>query len=87
MTNEIKTWQARMQEVYGRDTRGFKPDEYMCAEIAELRAKVESLAADAGRYKEVRTWSPRKFTDVWELNIAGKGAFDDLVDSMAKEKT
>lgn len=43
MSTNIKTWQERMQEVYGQDTRGFKPDSYMLAEIAELRATLEEF--------------------------------------------
>lgn len=38
MSTDIKTWQERMQAIYGLDTRGFKPDSYMLAEIVELRA-------------------------------------------------
>lgn len=46
MSANIKTWQARMQEVYGLDSRGFKPDEYMMAEIADLRAALDTDRRD-----------------------------------------
>ncbi len=50
MTNEIKTWQQRQFEHFSAEVFSMKDDsEFMEQEIAELRAKVESLAADAER--------------------------------------
>lgn len=47
MTNEITPWEERVLlcPTHNEITAAME------AEIAELRAKVESLAADAGRYK------------------------------------
>jgi len=49
MTNEIKTWAERMFAEYGHDARNWKPDEYMIAEINELRAALAapSIASSA----------------------------------------
>lgn len=71
MANEIKTWQERLLEQepgaerYSDITQSLISSSHMKAEIAELRAKVESLAAameavlEAGeewaRYVEVDT--------------------------------
>lgn len=53
---------------------------YTAPVAAPSIAAPTEVERDAARYKEVRTWSARKFTDIWELNIAGKGAFDGFVD-------
>lgn len=57
MNNEIKTWQERLEKHNStnhvfKKKRGLLWDapDAMLAEIAELRAKVESLAADAERF-------------------------------------
>ncbi len=42
----IKTWQERMYEAYGNHAYGYKPDECMKAEIAELRAALASSATN-----------------------------------------
>lgn len=57
MTNEIKKWQERVEPSIYADfvKRGYgMVHAAMFAEIAELRAKVESLAADVERYRWLR---------------------------------
>lgn len=53
MNNEIKTWQDRMSESGKRECASLAID-CMEAEITELRARIESLAADAERYQWLR---------------------------------
>lgn len=61
MTNEIKTWKQRFDEWRSPVFRGLPIDDseayiatrHLLAEIAELRAKVESLAADAERLEKL----------------------------------
>lgn len=63
MTNEIKKWEERFHADEGNDPMTM----HMEREIAELRAKVESLAADAERYRYIRNLSmPACF---WPLPI------------------
>lgn len=38
------------------------------------------------RYELVRTLNPCDFTALWKRNVAGEGAFDDLVDKMIEER-
>jgi len=77
MNNEIKTWQERFN--IGMGTIEFCTTQ----EIAELRAKVESLAADAERYKKLRNAAYLSF----DFDITKRGIdLDVQVDTMAKEK-
>ena len=36
----------------------------------------------AQRYEKVRCLNPRQFKELWDRNIRGEGAFDDLVDRL-----
>jgi len=62
MNNEIKTWQDRVRDKVHSSFRDTLTDDElsiigtkeMLAEIAELRARIESLAADAERYRWLR---------------------------------
>lgn len=95
MTNEIKTWQERVEPSIYADfvKRGYgMVHAAMFAEIAELRAKVESLAADAERYKTARLKSEQFYfayrnPDMRHAfsQVNGK-EMDKVIDAMAKEK-
>jgi hypothetical protein len=85
MNNEIKTHQERLRE------HGFVSHEHNCelyrAEIAELRARIESLAADAERYKWLRdvgdsTWEPMSK----RIHAGGMGIDAAIDAAIAKEK-
>lgn len=43
-------------------------------ELAELRLAKR-------RYEKIRRMSPRQFSDLWSVGIAGEAHFDDLVDN------
>ncbi len=69
-----------------------RPGMSMFATVADyMAAKAEYDAArpstnqqamlDAARYHYVRTLNPRQFAELCTRNIAGEGAFDDLVDA------
>lgn len=65
MTNEIKTWIHRAGPEYNDSAEKTIHERFMEAEIAELRAKVESLAADAERWNWISHYfaSPREDWD------------------------
>ena len=46
-----------------------------------LRGLLSAKQAEA-RYEKLRTLNSREFADIYELNISGKGRFDDLVDEL-----
>lgn len=55
MTNEIKTAEQRRTDIYGEfDSYLFNIVPFYKLEVAELRAKVESLTANAERYQWLR---------------------------------
>lgn len=96
MTNEIKTWQERIPAEWllyieddGHGTIGMA----MLAEIDELRAKVESLAADAERYQWLRHGDndelvlQRGLVDMSYVYLPRNFKLDEMIDAaMAKEK-
>lgn len=47
---------------------------------------LDQVARDAERYEFLRTLTPVEFTRLWQNNIHGRGAFDDLVDALIKER-
>lgn len=51
-----------------------------------LRAENEALKLAHARYECVRRLSPRAFTELWNANLSGGGAFDDLVDRLIKNQ-
>ncbi len=55
-------------------------------EIRKLRAENEALKIAHARYECVRCLSPRSFTELWNANLSGGGAFDDLVDKLIKNQ-
>lgn len=80
MNNEIKTWQERAKEdgvwpIFD----GATASRFMVQEIAELRAKVESLAADAERYRWLRAtenngYSLKSNAGIGKFNVTQKVA-------------
>ena len=56
----------------------------LLAEVKHLRAANEILKIAHARYEYVRRLSPRAFADLYQANINGEGAFDDLVDQWIK---
>ncbi len=51
------------------------------AETAPSGASVDSVARSAARYEHVRKLHPTDFAMLYSRNLAGEGAFDDLVDA------
>lgn len=48
--------------------------------IKQARVENEILQIANARYEYVRRLSPRAFSELWQANLRGEGAFDDLVD-------
>lgn len=102
MTNEIKTWADRVREKVHASFRDQLVDselsiigtQEMLAEIAELRAKVESLAADVERWQLARKFLAIEDIEAWSgsewrghhPNEEESEKADKAIDAMAKEK-
>lgn len=63
----VKTWQERMQEEFGPDTSGWKPDAYMIGEIKDLRAALRAY----GQRAAVAVPSVQQF--ITQLETAERG--------------
>ena len=81
MNNEIKTWRQRMQDVGRSWTYSVDPQElFKEAEIAELRARIESLAADAERSAIAAQAKPMAMKDEQIEALAEEYANGDIGD-------
>lgn len=85
MSGEVSRLQFhdRAQQAVAR----IKADAMRFAELEAALAEAKGNKAGADRYAHVRKMNPDQFNNIWELNLAGKGAFDDLVDAdIAREQ-
>lgn len=79
MDGEISRFQFhdRAQQAVAR----IKADAVRIAELEAELAEAKANKVGADRFAHVRNLNPVQFTHLWELNIAGKRAFDDLIDA------
>lgn len=49
---------------------------------SDVAAELLELQHKAGLYEKLRKLNPRQFSELHAKNIAGQGAFDDLVHSL-----
>lgn len=57
----------------------------LARENERLLAENEILKIAHARYEYVRCLSPQAFAELWQTNLRGDGAFDDLVDRWVEE--
>ena len=74
---EIKAGVMEMGELiaWGSDTA-------LMREAAQYLKRLSAAKQNEARYEKLRTLNARKFAELYELNISGKGRFDDLVDEL-----
>lgn len=52
---------------------------------AQLSRALDGVVVMAERYEAVRLLNPRQFAELYARNLAGEGAFDELVDELVRE--
>lgn len=57
-------------------------DTVLMREAAYYLEKHSAAKKNEARYEKLRTLNAREFAELYELNISGKGRFDDLVDEL-----
>lgn len=57
------------------------------ADALMLSVAMDEVTKAAERYEFVRTLRPYEFQRITDLNLAGKGRFDDLVDEAMKARS
>lgn len=53
--------------------------------LETLRGYIEANRLAHDRYEYLRRLNPRQFQELYQRNINGEGAFDDLVDRLIEE--
>ena len=80
--NLIKSLEIKASVMEMGERIAWGSDTALMREAAHYLKRLSAAKQNEARYEKLRTLNAREFAELYELNISGKGRFDDLVDEL-----